>query len=86
MSRDRVKRLFPIVLLAAAGCATSSMKSTPFYSGSERIYTGRVEDRVNLWPFAYYREPALSVLWPIYSQTDDHLAIRPIYSQYRQDG
>ena len=86
MSRDRVKRLFPIVLLAAAGCATSSMKSTPFYSGSERVYTGRVEDRVNLWPFAYYREPALSVAWPIYSQTDDHLAIRPIYSQYRQDG
>ena len=46
-----MKRLTPIVVLAAAvsGCATSSMKSTPFYSGSERVYTGRVEDRVNLW-------------------------------------
>ena len=73
-------------LALLGGCATSSMKSTPFYSGSERVYTGRVEDRVNLWPIAYYREPALSVAWPIFSLTDDHLAIRPIYSQYRQDG
>ena len=83
-----MKRVIPIVMLAAAvsGCATSSMKSTPFYCGSERVYTGRVEDRVNLWPIAYYREPALSVAWPIFSLTDDHLAIRPIYSQYRQDG
>ena len=83
-----MKRLIPIVLLATTvtGCATSQMKSTPFYSGSERVYTGRVEDRVNLWPFAYYREPALSVLWPLFSLTDDHLAVRPIYSQFRQDG
>ena len=78
--------LIVLLSLAAAGCATSSMKSTPFYTGSERVYTGRVEDRVNLWPFAYYREPALSVLWPLFSQTDDHLAVRPIYSQYRQGG
>lgn len=68
------------------GCATSQMKSTPFYSGSERVYTGKPEDRVNLWPIGYYREPALSVLWPLFSLTDDHLAVRPIYSQYRQGG
>ena len=50
-----MKRLIPIVLLAAAvaGCATSSMKSTPFYCGSERVYTGKPEDRVNLWPIGY---------------------------------
>ena len=71
--------LIAFVLLSVTGCATSQMKSTPFYSGSERVYTGRVEDRVNLWPFAYYREPALSVLWPLFSLTDDHLAVRPIY-------
>ena len=83
-----MKRLIPIVLLVAtvAGCATSQMKSTPFYSGSERVYTGRPEDRVNLWPIGYYREPALSVLWPLFSLTDDHLAMRPIYSQFRQNG
>ncbi len=86
-----MKRLTPIVLLAAAAYGHSPfdcsvMKSTPLYGGSERVYTGRIEDRVNLWPIAYYREPALSVAWPIFSLTDDHLAIRPIYSQYRQDG
>ena len=83
-----MKRLIPIVLLTATvtGCATSQMKSTPFYSGSERVYTGKLEDRVNLWPIGYYREPALSVLWPLFSLTDDHLAVRPIYSQYRQEG
>ena len=76
------------VLLAAtvAGCATSPMKPTPFYGGSERVYTGRVEDRLNLWPVTYWREPALSVVWPIYSQAEDHWAVRPIYSQYRQGG
>ena len=82
-----VRPMLPALLMAAlSGCATSTMKSTPFYGGSQRVYTGRVEDRVNLWPFAYYREPALSVLWPVFSQTDDHLAVRPFYSQYRQGG
>ena len=68
------------------GCASSQMKSTPFYSGLERVYTEKPEDRVNLWPIGYYREPALSVLWPLFSLTDDHLAVRPVYSQYRQGG
>jgi len=62
------------------------MKSTPFYAGERTAYTGPVEDRVNLWPLGYYREPALSVLWPLFSLTDDHLAVRPFYSQYRQKG
>ena len=88
MAVESVTRLVLMAFLTAtaAGCATSTMKSTPFYGGSPRVYTGRVEDRVNLWPFAYYREPSLSVLWPVFSQTDDHLAVRPFYSQYRQGG
>ena len=73
-------------LALLCGCATSPMKSTPFYDGKSGSYTGRVEDRLNLWPVAYYREPALSVVWPIYSQANDHWAIRPFYSQYRQGG
>ena len=85
---NRVRVLLSAAVLAAlaTGCATSQMKSTPFYRGSARVYTGRIEDRVNLWPIGYYREPALSVLWPLFSLTDDHLAIRPLYSQYRQGG
>ena len=64
----------------------SVMKSTPLYDGSDTEFTGRLEDRVNLWPLGYYREPAFSLLWPVFSVTDDHLAIRPIYTQYRQRG
>ena len=64
----------------------SVMKSTPLYDGSDTEFTGRLEDRVNLWPLGYYREPAFSLLWPVFSMTDDHLAIRPIYTQYRQRG
>jgi hypothetical protein len=38
---------------------------------------------VNLWPIAYYRTPALSVLWPIGEFADDRFAIRPLFSMYR---
>jgi len=81
-------RLIPLAsgLVLLAGCATSQMKSTPFYTGDSHVYTGNAEDRVNLWPIGYYREPALSLMWPLFSATDDHLAVRPIYSQYRQGG
>ena len=48
-----MKRLTPIVLLAAAAYGHSAfdcsvMKSTPLYGGSERVYTGSIEDLVNL--------------------------------------
>ena len=75
-----------LVLALLAGCATKEMKSTPFYEGSDVVYTGKPEDRVNVWPVAYWREPVGSVLWPITSFSDDHFALRPVYSQYKQDG
>ncbi|MCR5414891.1 MAG: hypothetical protein K6F50_09250 [Kiritimatiellae bacterium] len=65
-----------------AGCMTEQMKSTPFYEGHDVTYTGKAEDRVNLWPLAYWREPVGSVLWPILSFSDDHFAVRPLYSRY----
>lgn len=80
------KILLAGALAACAGCATKEMKSTPFYTGSEVTYTGRVEDRVNLWPLAYYREPVGSIAWPVLSFSDDQFAVRPLYSQYRQTG
>ena len=73
-------------LAIATGCKTKEMKTTPFYEGDESAYTGRVEDRVNLWPIAYWREPACSIAWPVVSFSDDHFALRPLYSQYRQGG
>ena len=60
--------------------------STPFYSGNEVKFTGNVEDRVNLWPMAYWREPVGSVAWPLVSFGNDHFALRPIYSQYKAHG
>ena len=74
------------VLALFAGCATKEMKSTPFYEGNDVAYTGRPEDRVNVWPVVYWREPVGSVLWPLISFSDDHFALRPLYSQYEADG
>jgi hypothetical protein len=61
------------------------MKGTPFFSGEYEKRMGPVEDRVNLWPLLYYREPALSMLWPIVERTDNYLAVRPIFSAYGLD-
>ena len=79
---------FTVVVLSVAlvGCKTKEFSSTPFYTGDEVKYTGRVEDRINVWPVAYWREPVCSVLWPLVSFSDDHFALRPLYSQYRQSG
>ena len=76
------KALVVSALALMAGCATKEMKSTPFYEGHDVTYTGAPEDRVNLWPLAYWREPVGSVLWPMFSFSDDHFAIRPLYSHY----
>ena len=65
-----------------AGCKTKEFSSTPFYAGNETKFTGAVEDRVNLWPIAYWREPVGSVAWPLVSWGDGDFALRPLYSQY----
>ena len=80
-----MKRLSLLLLLAvlASGCRTTAMKGTPFYTGEHGTREGPVEDRVNLWPLAYYRAPALSVLWPIGEFSDDRFAVRPLFSMYR---
>ncbi len=72
-------------LSALVGCAAPEMKGTPFYSGEYEKREGPPEDRIPLWPLLYYRDPALSVLWPIVELTEEHFAIRPIYSVYGTD-
>ena len=69
-----------------SGCSMKEFSSTPFYEGNTVKYTGAVEDRVNLWPVAYWREPVGSVAWPLVSFGSDHFALRPIYSQYKKSG
>ena len=66
--------------LLLAGCASPGMKGTPFYTGEEAAPKGPVENRVNAWPLLYYREPVLSVLWPLMEWTDDYVAVRPFFS------
>jgi len=61
------------------------MKGTPFYTGEYSVRRGPAEDRINLWPLLYYRDPALSVLWPIVEKTEDHFAVRPFVSVYGLD-
>ena len=73
------------VLAAAfcAGCGTTAMKGTPFWSGEYAEREGAASDRVNLWPVAYWRDPALSVLWPLGEFAPDRRAVRPFFSEYR---
>jgi len=86
-TRQRLARLAVLILLPLllSGCRSTEMKGTPFYSGEYSVRRGPAEDRVNLWPLLYYREPALSVLWPIGEFTEDHFAIRPLLSVYGLD-
>jgi hypothetical protein len=73
------------LLLLCGGCSTTEMKGTPFYTGEYAKRTGPAEQRLNVWPFLYYRDPALSVAWPIFERTDDHTAVRPLFSVYGLD-
>ena len=82
--KKTITAIFGVALLG--GCAMKEFSSTPLYSGSDVKFTGAVEDRVNLWPLAYWREPVGSIAWPLVSWGDDHLAFRPVYSQYKQRG
>ena len=50
------KMIAVVALLAVGGCKMKEFSSTPLYSGDEVKFTGAVEDRVNLWPLAYWRE------------------------------
>ena len=84
-----MKNLALLLAMAVAALGRADMddlwRSTPFYHGAS-AYTDRKEDRVNLWPLLYHRAPATSLLWPLFSGSDDHLAVCPFYSQRRQRG
>jgi len=76
--------LLGLSALLLSGCQSPTMKGTPFYTGE---YEGPQEgytDRVNLWPALYYRDPALSVFWPVFELTADHTALRPVFSVYNK--
>ncbi|MBA4389022.1 MAG: hypothetical protein C0404_13655 [Verrucomicrobia bacterium] len=74
-----------MVTILSSGCRSVVMKGTPIYTGEYEKRLGPAEDRINVWPLVYYRDPALSVLWPIGEFTDDHWALRPVVSVYGLD-
>lgn len=81
------KTLILLSLLAIlVGCRSKEFKSTPFYEGMDVKYVGDARERVNLWPVAYWHNPAGSIAWPVVSFSNDLFALRPIYSQYKQSG
>jgi hypothetical protein len=71
----------------ASGCRSIYAKGTPFYTGPLAGGESAAEsgERLNVWPVVYYQEPNLSVVWPIFEITDDHFAIRPLFSIYKLD-
>ena len=81
---SRCTLFFLLSILLLCGCQSPTMKGTPFYTGQYEGTSQAHTDRVNLWPLLYYRDPALSVLWPIFEVTDDHTAIRPLFSVYNK--
>lgn len=78
-----------LLALGAAGCASTALRGTPFYTGEYEARKVSDQNRVNFWPAVYYREPVLSVFWPLFERSPDHLAVRPLFSVYgreRADG
>lgn len=69
-----------LALLMTSGCASTMLKGTPFYTATEEAPSGPARDRIYGWPLLYYREPVLSVAWPLFEKNDEFFAIRPIYS------
>jgi hypothetical protein len=74
------------LLLAAGlcgGCSATSLKATPIWDEDFARAEGPSEDRLNLWPLLYYRDPALSVFWPLFSSTDTGQELVPLYAYER---
>ena len=77
--------LIGTILAIVQGCSSACMKGTPLYTGEYSKPQAPPEERVNIWPAFYYHEPAMSILWPIGESTEDHLAVRPLFSVYKLD-
>lgn len=67
-----------------AGCSSFYMKASPFYEGPDSDYTEPAEQRVNLWPLLYSRDPSLSVIWPLYTQGADRGYAWPLLTWWEQ--
>lgn len=74
-----------LAAFVASGCSRAAIKSQPIWdSGAGAQSVEGAEDRINVWPLFYYREPALSILWPIFAATGAGHALIPFY-EYLKD-
>ncbi len=70
-----------LLIILTAGCASPCMKGTPFYS--EEDNSMKDPDRIPLWPILYHqKDRGTSILWPLIEKTDNHFALRPVFSVY----
>lgn len=86
------KLILPCICLAlllalpfTTGCASTALKGTPLYTAAEERPAGLPEDRIWAWPLLYYRDPVLSVVWPLFEKNDEFIALRPCFSVYGLD-
>ena len=77
--------LLLVGLVFLSGCKTTSMKGAPLLSGECEQREGPAAERLNLWPIVYYRDPALTVLWPLMEFRPGHQVVRPLYSAHGTD-
>jgi hypothetical protein len=73
-------------MFCGVGCSDVQMKSTPIWDEDYAKAIGPAQDRVNLWPVLYWRNPALSVLWPLITVTDQGNGVAAIYEYRKAEG
>ena len=74
-----------LAILVLSGCATGTRQTSPLWDDSSRIARGPDQDRVNIWPLLYWQDPSLSIIWPLYTRTDQGHALVPAYEYTHDD-
>lgn len=77
--RPALSVCFLAASLAALGCSRAAMDSNPIWDPEGRTTIGDAENRINLWPVLYHRDPLLSVMWPLFASTEKGHALVPLY-------
>ncbi len=85
MIRRIVFSLLIGAVVMTTACSHHAMKSTPVAFREHPTAEGPVEDRINLWPLFYKRNPAWSALWPLIAASDEGSAVLPLYEYDRND-
>lgn len=65
--------------LLLAGCSASQKKTSPIWDQQSSISSPAGAERTNLWPVYYHNSDAVSVLWPLFTRTEEGSALWPLY-------